>query len=45
MQQRTAAACVIAHKEAFPADQEDFGVVFTGTAPGVYQGQRVAVIM
>jgi len=39
MQQRNAAALVIAREEAFCADQEDFWVVFTSTAPGVHQGQ------
>jgi hypothetical protein len=35
---RNAAALAIA-REALRADQEDFWVVFTGTAPGVYQGR------
>ena len=38
-QQRNAAALVIVREEAFRADQEDFWVVFTGTAPGVHQGR------
>jgi hypothetical protein len=38
-QRRNAAALAVVREEAFRADQEDFWVVFTGTAPGVYQGQ------
>ena len=34
-----AAAANILRLEAFQADQEDFWVVFTGTAPGVHQGR------
>jgi len=45
MQSRNAAALVIAREEAFRADQEDFWVVFTGTAPGVYQGRSVSMII
>lgn len=39
-QSRNAAAVAIAREESFRADQEDFWVVFTGTAPGVYQGRE-----
>ena len=38
MQGATAAA-IILREEALRAEQEDFWVVFTGTAPGVYQGR------
>lgn len=38
-QGRNAVALAIAREEAFRADQEDFWVVFTGTAPGVHQGR------
>ena len=38
-QSRNAIATAIAREESFRADQEDFWVVFTGTAPGVYQGR------
>ena len=44
-QSRNAAALAIAREEAFRADQEDFWVVFTGTAPGVYQGRSVSTII
>ena len=44
-QSRNAAALAIAREEAFRADQEDFWVVFTGTAPGVYQGWSVSMII
>lgn len=45
MQSRNAAALAIACEEAFRADQEDFWVVFTSTAPGVYQGWSVSMII
>jgi hypothetical protein len=41
MQRRNAAALAVVREEAFRADQEDFWVVFTGMAPGVYQGRWV----
>jgi hypothetical protein len=41
MQSRNAAALAVVRGEAFRADQEDFWVVFTGMAPGVYQGRWV----
>jgi hypothetical protein len=43
MQSRNAAALV--RGEAFRADQEDFWVVLTGTAPGVHQGRWVSNTM
>jgi hypothetical protein len=45
IQNRTAATHVMVCEEAFRADQEDFSVVFTGTAPGVYKGRYVSIIM
>ena len=38
-QSRNTATLTIAREEALRADQEDFWVVFTGIAPGVYQGR------